>query len=475
VLERLAYHQGRLSLRGLLLQFAGAGIAIVSGHSVGREGPSIHLGAASSSLIGQHLGLPNNALRTLVACGCAAAIAASFNTPLAGVILALEVIMLEYTLASFMPVILSAVSATALSRIVYGPDPAFSVPQLELTSLIELPYMLLMGIVIGAASALLILLTRRSAERSRNNPFWLRILMAATLTGLCATAYPQIMGIGYDTVTQALLGELGLNLLIGIIILKTVCTAGTIGLGVPAGVIGPTLFIGAAIGALHGITAQLLYGDYSSHSGLYALLGMGAMMGATLQAPLAALTAVLELTYNPNIILPGMLVIVIAALISRQIFGQHSIFTMLMRSRGLDYYHDPITQAMRRIGVASIMNRRFVRHDKLIARPAAEVLLSKHPDWILIDELNKPVALLPAFDLALSLKESSDSTIDLLDIPGKRLQITSVPLQASVDEALERLAESQADAIYVDRIAAPGRGQIYGIATKKTLESSYRI
>jgi H+/Cl- antiporter ClcA len=475
VLERLAYHQGRLSLRGLLLQFAGAGIAIVSGHSVGREGPSIHLGAASSSLIGQHLGLPNNALRTLVACGCTAAIAASFNTPLAGVIFALEVIMQEYTLASFMPVILSAVSATAVSRIFYGAEPAFSVPQLELASLIELPYMLLMGIVIGSASALLISLTRHSAERGRKIPFWLRLLIAAVLTGLCAAAYPQIMGIGYDTVNQALLGELGVKLLIGIIILKTVCTAGTIGLGVPAGIIGPTLFIGAAIGALHGITAQYLYNDHSSHSGLYALLGMGAMMGATLQAPLAALTAVLELTYNPNIILPGMLVIVIAALISSQIFGQHSIFTILMHTRGLSYHQDPMLQAMRRIGVASVMNRRFKRHDRLIGRRDTEALMSKHPDWIIIDQAGKPVALMPAFDLALYLQESTGSIIDLLNIPAKRLQITSVSLQASVDEALECLAESQTDAIYVERITAPGIHRIHGIVTKETLESSYRI
>ena len=118
VMERMAYHQGYLNLRGFFLQFVGASIAIFSGHSVGREGPHIFLGAASGSLLGQYLALPNNSIRTLVGCGTAAGISASFNTPLAGVIFALEVVMMEYTLSSFIPVILAAVGANAVSILV---------------------------------------------------------------------------------------------------------------------------------------------------------------------------------------------------------------------------------------------------------------------------------------------------------------------------------------------------------------------
>ncbi|MEE8378859.1 MAG: chloride channel protein, partial [Gammaproteobacteria bacterium] len=120
VLERLSYYQGHLPFRNFLLQFFGAAISIISGHSVGREGPSVHLGSASGSLLGQWLHLPNNSIQTLVACGAAAGIAASFNTPLAGVIFSMEVIMMEYTIAGFTPVILSAVSATAITRLVFG-------------------------------------------------------------------------------------------------------------------------------------------------------------------------------------------------------------------------------------------------------------------------------------------------------------------------------------------------------------------
>ncbi|MCP4410706.1 MAG: chloride channel protein [Gammaproteobacteria bacterium] len=475
VLERLAYHQGKLNLRGLLLQFTVASIAIISGHSVGKEGPGIHLGAASSSLIGQGLGLPNNTLRTLVACGCAAAIAASFNTPLAGVILTLEVIMMEYTAASFTPVILAAVSATAVSRAFYGAEPASSAHSLELVSLMELPYMFVVGIIIGTASALLIWLTKWFAQRGKNSSLWLRLAMAGLLTGVCGAVYPQIMGIGYDTVSQALLGELSITLLLGVIFFKVIVTAGAIGLGVPAGVIGPTLFIGACIGAMMGIAAQIFSDGASSNSGLYVLLGMGAMMGATLQAPLAALTAVAELTYNPNIILPGMLTIVAAGLTSRQLFSQRSIFTTLIRCRGLDYSHDPILQAMRRVGVASVMNRRVQRQNDLIKRSTAEELMSKHPDWIVIDQDGQATTLLRALDLARYMKESKDINIDLLKIPAKRLQVTPIPLQASVDEALKRLNETQADAIVVERITAPGVRRIYGVLTKEALEGSYRL
>ena len=116
VMERLAYHQGYLPWRNALMQFVGAAASIIAGHSVGREGPGIHLGAASGSLLGQGLTLPNNAIRNLVACGTAAAIAASFNTPIAGVVFAMEVVMMEFTLAGFAPVILAAVSATMLTR-----------------------------------------------------------------------------------------------------------------------------------------------------------------------------------------------------------------------------------------------------------------------------------------------------------------------------------------------------------------------
>ena len=356
VMERLAYHQGRLPLRNAAMQFVGAAIAIISGMSVGREGPAIHLGAASASVTGQRLGLPNNSLRILVGCGVAAAIAASFNTPLAGVAFAMEVILMEYTVVGFAPVILAAVSATALTHLAYGGDLAFAVPPLTLGSLWELPYVLAMGLAIGTLAAAFIFLVGATARRTGSWPFWLRIALAGLFTGLCAVPVPEVMGIGYDTVGRALLGDLGVWVLVAIVFAKLVASSVSIGMGVPAGLIGPIIVIGATAGGALGVLGQWLAPiDVSSH-GFYALIGLGAMMGGTLHAPLAALTAMLELTGNPNIIWPGMLAVIAAYGVSRVAFRQQPVFVTLMRARGLDYRIDPLWQALRRVGVGAAMD-----------------------------------------------------------------------------------------------------------------------
>ena len=153
VIERLTYHQGYLPIKNALAQFLGAIIALVSGQSLGREGPGIHLGATSGSVLGRYLKVPNNSTRTLVACGVAAAISAGFNTPLAGVIFAMEVVMMEYSMIGFTPVIVSAVSATTLSRFVFGDSPALAIPPFEWTSIGEITFVALLGIAIGCLSA----------------------------------------------------------------------------------------------------------------------------------------------------------------------------------------------------------------------------------------------------------------------------------------------------------------------------------
>ncbi|MDH3370827.1 MAG: chloride channel protein, partial [Gammaproteobacteria bacterium] len=283
VMERLSYHQGRLPLRNAIVQFLGGAVSIIAGHSVGREGPAIHLGAASGSVAGRYMGLPNNSLRVLAGCGVAAAIAAAFNTPLAGVVFAMEVVIMEYTVAGFAPVILAAVSATALSQFVYGSAPAFSVPQLALGSLFELPFILALGMIIGALAAAFIVITGFFAARFKAVPIWARLTVAGTITGLLALQVPEIMSIGYDTVNAALLGQLTLVALGGIVIFKLLATAAGVGLGLPGGMIGPVLVLGAAAGGLLGILGQTLAPGEASTPGLYALLGMGAMMAGALQ------------------------------------------------------------------------------------------------------------------------------------------------------------------------------------------------
>ncbi|MAA66366.1 MAG: chloride channel protein [Alteromonadaceae bacterium] len=485
VMERLNYHQGYISLRSGIVQFVLGIGTVITGQSAGREGPAVHLGAAFSSLLGQVLKLPNNSIRTLVACGCAAAISASFNTPIAGVIFAMEVVMMEYTIAGFTPIILASVSAAVVNQVVYGAEPAFSVPPLTMTSLMEIPWILAIALVIGVASATFVRLLVLST-RFNNLPILLRMGVAGLLMVPFAILVPEVMGIGYDTVSETIHGQLPMLLLLGIAVAKLTITSVTIGLGMPSGVIGPTIFIGATLGGAMGMLGATIAPDYASSTGFYAMLGMGAMMGSVLQAPLAALMALIELTRNPNIILPGMLVITISSLVASEVFGQRSIFLSLLKSQGLSYQNSPVIQALRRVSVGAIMERSIRRIDRRITAEAARDILKAEPRWLVIDGQNGPTALLPSVDLARYLEDHADALvpnddtpdvipeIDLMEIPANRRDVGPVQYQATLEEAMAAFEESHAEALYVQRHVAPMIKRIIGVVLKSDIESYYQ-
>ncbi len=468
-MERLAYHQGRLPLANMVVQFFGAAVSIVAGHSVGREGPSVHLGAASGSLLGSRLGLPDNAVRSLLACGVAAAIAASFNTPLAGVIFAMEVILLEYSISGFIPVILAAVMATGLSQMVFGSDPAFVVPSLNTGSASELPWALVCGLVIGLLASLFIHGLRYFAGLGRHWPVWLRLSLAGLATALVAMAVPEVMGIGYDTVSLALLGQLGFTMLLVLVGAKLLATTAGLGLGLPGGLIGPTLFIGAVAGGALGLVGETL-GMVATADGFYVLLGMGAMMGATLQAPLAALIAMMELTHNPNVILPGMLAIVSGALVVSEGFRLPSVYVVLLRERGLDYDASLLQQTLRRVGVAEAMDRALVVLPRHSRREQIEQKLARRPRWVVVLEQGEPRHALPAVDVQQALVQAHAEDYDLLEIPALRRELVAVDVRANLEEARALLLERPEAMLYV----RDGQGGIYGILEFDTIEA-YRV
>ena len=490
VIERMAFHQGYLTLREFFLQFFGAAAAIISGHSVGREGPNVFLGAASGSLAGQFLGLPHNSIRTLVGCGTAAGIAASFDTPLAGVIFALEVVMMEYTLVSVMPIILAAGSATSISIFVFGNDAAFIVPEIKLGSLIEIPLVIILGLFAGTVSAFFIGLLKSMAHQSRKLGFSTKLLLAGVLVGLIATIEPGVMGIGYDTVSQTLAGDLLLNALLILLVCKLLATAASIGLGIPGGVIGPVLFMGACLGGIFGLLIRLVFPELQVDAGFYSLLGMGAVMGASLQAPLAALTAIMELTHSPQIIMPGMIAIVIANLTASELFRKKSLFISVLEANEMDAYTNPISQTLRRIGVGSVMNKAMVQVEQKIKLEKISSLLSENPEWLLIaNNDNQYEQLMPAIELVKYLEQQGekgdeksyaegndkDGWIDLLEMPARRIDIAPIHLQATLEEALNELDKLDLDALYVERMNTPGIMHIYGILTREQIESAYQF
>ncbi len=472
-IERLDYHQGHFPLRNALAQFVGAAVSLISGHSVGREGPSIHLGAASGSLLGLWLHLPNNAIRTLVACGIAAGIAASFNTPLAGVIFVVEVILLEYTLASLIPIILAAVTATLLSRAVFGDASVFIVPEIDLVTHGHFPWIILMGLLIGLFASVYIRLLLRFSNTAIDQPIWKRMTLGGIIVGVCALFVPEIMSMGYDTVESAILGQYTFLALVIIVVIKLLATTAGLGLGLPGGLIGPCIFLGATLGAALGQVFGLFTTEETVHISLFAIIGMGAMMGATLQAPLAALIAIFELTLSAHIIFPALLAIAVANLTCNEILKQPSIFRSLLRIRGLDYKNNPIAQALRRIGVASTMNKEFIVLPKVANRKIVSDSLKKNPKWVLIDSDHAIRTLLPAIDIQRYLRESQQPEIQLDEIPALRIDAAGILSQASMQDAFETIEQTSAEAVYIQSSSKPVK--ILGIITREDIESQQKI
>lgn len=479
VIERFNLHQGIISAKSLLLQFVGAAICLMSGNSMGREGPAVHIGAASSSLIGQWAGLPNNSLRILVGCGVAAAISASFNTPLAGVIFAMEVVMLEYSIATFTPIILASVVGTILTRAVYGHEAAFDIPAtISLSSLYEIPFLFCSGFVIGCLAAAFIVGTYWLQSAAKSYPVFLRFTLAGAITGICGLFIPEVLGIGYDTVDLAVAGKLAFTSLLFICGLKLIVSSVCAASGLPAGIIGPCMVIGATAGGAIGFLVNKLLPGIDP--GLYVIIGMGAMMAATIQAPLAALIALLELTANPNIIFPGMLVVVVASLVSSQLFKQKSIFQMSLASHGIELKSTALGRHLHSAAVPSVMDRSFKRAAAKISYEDSLKLIDGRPAWILIEDNGVPVKVLHAVDLVNFIqnresKEKIPDTIDLLHMPASRLDVVPVLMSATLKEALDEMDKHSADAVYVRRMNAPNIYRVFGVVTRQDIERFYKV
>ncbi|WP_083007798.1 chloride channel protein [Halomonas sp. GT] len=482
VIERLTYHQGRFPMRNWLNQWWVGVVSVLGGLSAGREGPAIHLGAAASSGLGLKLRLPNNSLRVLVACGTAAGISASFNTPIAGVIFAMEVVMMEYTLMSFMPVILASTMGALVAQLVYGNEPAFRIPEVALGSLMNVPWVVIIGLVIGLLAGVFIHISR--SQYLQQWPLWLRLGAVGVITGAVAWWFPEVQGIGYDSVAAMLNNQLTITVLLALMIAKLLITAITVAGGVPIGIIGPVLVVGAATGALGGMLGGWVWPDKAADPGIYAMLGMAAMMGAVLQAPLAALMALLELTHSPHIMLPGMLVVVVACLTSRQLTGCEGFFISSVRY-GLHPLQQPLMQALSRVSVPAVMERHLVRTDRMITPDQARRLLETNPVWLVIERssVEKPVLALKAAELARWLLEHDealegeappeDELIDLLEIPGQRLEMAPIGLQATLSEAFLKLQDNALGALYVVHGYRPKHQRISGIITRGAIERYY--
>jgi len=237
--------------------------------------------------------------------------------------------------------------------------------------------------------------------------------------------------------------------------------------------------MGAAAGGALGVVGHALVPEFSSSEGFYAMLGMGAMMGATLQAPLAALMAILELTANSNSILPGMFAIVTASLTTRVAFKQSSVFVTMLEARGLEYQHDPVAISLSRTGVGAVIQRRIVSVARRVTKSALPDPQGRPFDWVLLTEGNQVVGLVPGEAFAAFLQTLDDDgesieMFDLLKIASASSDFSMVRLHATLREASERMRDADTSIVLVTRVEAATPGNIYGVLTRDQIEASVR-
>jgi CIC family chloride channel protein len=359
VIHRVKHYFGHIPFRTAINQFLGGALAIASGFSVGREGPSVHLGAFGSSVIGQWLKLPDNSIRILSGCGIAAAISASFNTPFAAVIFVMEVVIREYRIHIFIPVMLAAACGSVMTRAVFGEVQELAFIQFTDFDRWIYLYLVVFGIVLGALATFFnnsLMAVIRSFQRF---DMVRRLLIAGAVTGIVGFILPEALGAHFHSAHDLFAQNYDIQLLVWVLCAKFLLTIVALGLGVPGGIMGPVFVIGMLSGVLLASPLGFFGSDASELHGSFSLLGMAGLMAAVVHAPLAALSAVMELSNSTELILPAILVIVPAYVTSTQFLGNRSIFIRQLDYQKLPYTISSVMAFLQRTGVLAIMDTKF--------------------------------------------------------------------------------------------------------------------
>jgi CIC family chloride channel protein len=338
VMLAVARHGGRIRPQVAIVKSLASALCIGSGGSVGREGPIVQIGSALGSTVGQALRVPETRLRLLVACGAAGGISATFNAPIAGVVFALELILRDFEAESFGVVVLSSVIANVVGRAGAGSVPFLALPPFHLASSWEFVLYAGLGLVaavVGVTFIRVLYGVEDLADRLWRGPEWLRPGAGGLVVGLILLALPQMYGVGYPVLEEAIRGSYGVTFLLILLAGKIVATSVTIGIGGSGGVFAPSLFMGAMLGTAYGRLAGRLLPAIAGSAGAYGLVGMGAVFAAAARAPMTAVIIIFELTGEYQIILPLMFAIVLAAGIGN-LLTEDTIYTLKLRRRGID-------------------------------------------------------------------------------------------------------------------------------------------
>jgi CIC family chloride channel protein len=473
VMESIALKGGVIRKRVVVVKTLASAICIGSGGSVGREGPIVQIGSAVGSTLGQFMKVSADRMRILVGCGAAAGIAATFNAPIAGSMFALEIILGDFGLATFSPIVISSVVATAVSRAYLGDTPAFIVPVYELASAWELP----MYLVLGLFCALVGITFTKSLYRIEDLfddikfPEYLKGIIGGLLLGATSLVFPQILGVGYGAIDMALMQKMAWWLLLVLVGLKILATSITIGSGGSGGIFAPSLFLGAMAGGFFGAVVHQLFPDITASPGAYSIVGMGAVVSATTHGPLSAILILFEMTGDYKIILPLMLSCIIAAIASGQML-RDSIYTLKLARRGIDIKEGKEVNVLKSMFVKDVMNPNVETIAEALPLPQMAEIISKSKfnSFPVLNARNQLIGI-------LSFNDYSEAIFDehLKDLVVAKDLATSdlvtVSLEDNLYTALEKI--SAKDFAVLPVVSAQDHNKLEGVISRRDIIGAY--
>jgi len=359
-METIALRGGVIRPRTVGLRTLTAAITIGSGGSVGREAPIAQIGAAIGSMVGQFLKVSATRMRIFVACGAAGGIAAVFNAPIGGVFFSLEVLLGDFAAATFAPIVVASVIATAVSRLLLGNVLIFQVPPYILSGFQDLVIAGVLGTFCGLA-AVFFMRALESAEKrfsASGIPLWARAAVGGGMAGLIAIFFPQVLGTDATTLDAAFEGAFPWFLLLLIGYLKIVATSFSLGSGGSGGVLGPAIFIGGILGAFVGTVANAWFPGQVGFIGGYALIGMAAFLAPVIGGPITSILILFEMAGNYAIILPLLVAVVNSMLVAHQ-FSRHSLYTHKLHEKGIDLVSGREESILKQVRVRDVMREEF--------------------------------------------------------------------------------------------------------------------
>lgn len=381
IMEAVALAGGRLRYPRIPAKAIASAISIGCGASVGPEDPSVQIGSNIGSMFGQWLRLSEERVRTLVAGGAAAGIAAAFNAPIAGVFFALEVILGEIVGNSLGMIVISAVASAVFTQAVSGVQPAFHVPAYAFNSAWELPLYLGLGLLAGPVAAMYVRLLYRFQDLFHKITIarWLKPALAGAAVGIIGIFLPQVFGVGYETIEVILNGQsLGFGLLAALLAAKLVLTPVSIGGGFKGGVFAPALFLGVMMGGAYGLLVGRLFPGLSITPAAFAMVGMAAVLAGAVHAPLTAILLLFEMTHDYRIILPLMFAVAVSLLISQRI-QRDSVYLLGLARKGIRLERGRDVEVLETMTVGEIMQTApFTLNDTDTLAKASEIFIQTH-------------------------------------------------------------------------------------------------